>query len=197
MTELLAALVLFAASASFTPGPNNVMLTASGATFGFRRTVPHILGVVLGFPAMVAAVGLGLGTVLAAIPAIHVVLKYVGAAYLCYLAWLVATSGRSGGAEAAGSPLGFWRAAAFQWVNPKGWVMAVGAISTFTSTDGNIVRDVLLIALVFLLVGLPSTMTWTVFGTLIGRWLGSDRRLRLFNMAMGALLLLSVIPALA
>ncbi|MFM8614006.1 MAG: LysE family translocator, partial [Alphaproteobacteria bacterium] len=117
------ALIGFALTTSCTPGPNNAMLTASGANFGFRRAVPHMLGIILGFPAMVLAIGLGLGTVFTALPWLHLALKYVGAAYMLYLAWRIATAGRGKGAGAA-KPIGFFEAAGFQWVNPKAWIMA-------------------------------------------------------------------------
>ncbi|WP_207481459.1 LysE family translocator [Arenibaculum pallidiluteum] len=195
MPDLFAALLVFAAVTSFTPGPNNVMLTASGATFGFRRTLPHVLGVALGFPAMVVVVGLGLGTALIAHPMLHAGMKVIGAVYLCYLAWLVARSGHGDRDRAGGRPIGFWRAAAFQWVNPKAWIMAVGAVATFTSPEGSLAAQVLAIGAAFVLVGLPSSASWAAFGTLIGRWLDTDRRLRRFNLVMAALLVLSIVPA--
>lgn len=202
MTDILPALLAFAFAGSFTPGPNNMMLTASGATFGFRRSLPHIAGVSLGFPVMVLAVGLGLGTVFTAYPVVHHVLKWVGAAYLAWLAWHVATARRGTAAEGGSRPLTFVQAAAFQWVNPKAWMMGVGALATFTSPDASalgssrVVAEVMVVALVFFAVAVLSTATWTAFGTGIGRFLSSDRRLRVFNLTMGALLLLSIIPAL-
>ena len=128
---LLWALLGFTFATSVTPGPNNAMLTASGANFGFRRAVPHMLGIILGFPAMVLAIGLGLGTVFSALPWLHLALKYVGAAYMLYLAWRIATAERGKGAAAA-KPISFFEAAGFQWVNPKAWIMGVGALAAYT-----------------------------------------------------------------
>lgn len=203
--ELLPALLTFAFVSCFTPGPNNMMLTASGATFGFRRTMPHIAGVAVGFPLMVVAVGLGLGTLFVAYPLLHTILKWVGAAYLAWLAWHVATAGRSDGADGRGGrPFTFLQAAAFQWVNPKGWIMAVGALATFTSAgaeaggrSAGIFGEVLVVALAFAVMGLPSSTSWAAFGTWIGSVLSTERRLRTFNLTMGGLLILSIIPALA
>ena len=133
-SELLWALLLFVVVTLFTPGPNNTMLMASGLNFGFRRGLPHLWGVALGFAAMVLSVGVGLGAVFQAYPAAYTVLKYAGAAYLLYLAWQIATAGaskRAGGERAARSRS--WKRAAFQWLNPKGWVMAVGAVSTYAA----------------------------------------------------------------
>lgn len=131
--DLLLAFALFALVTSITPGPNNTMLLASGVNFGFNRSIPHILGISCGFFVLVLAVGLGLGAVFEAYPVLYSVLRYVGAAYLLYLAWKIARSGPMSETEQGqGKPISYWGAAAFQWVNPKAWVMAVGAISTYT-----------------------------------------------------------------
>lgn len=195
-TDLWLPILAFAISSAFTPGPNNVMLTASGATFGFRRTIPHMLGISLGFPAMVLAVGLGLGGLFIAVPQIHQVLKYVGATYLLWLAWRIARSGRQETEGNSARPLSFIEAALFQWVNPKAWMIAVGAIAAFTSLEGNVLAEVALIVGIFLLVCPASTMAWAGFGVGIGRLLRSDRMLRAFNIAMAALLVASIIPIL-
>src|SRR6185295_19173948 len=144
--ELLAALALFCVVTLFTPGPNNLKLMTSGLNFGFRRGLPHLLGVTLGFALMVLIVGLGLGAILEKWPLLYTVLKYGGAAYLLYLAWQIAVSipPTPGG---AGSPIGFLQAVAFQWVNPKAWVMAVGAISTYAAVAAFPVNVVIISAL--------------------------------------------------
>lgn len=192
--DLLLPLSLFAISMSITPGPNNVMLTASGVNFGFRRTLPHMLGIAFGFPAMVLAIGLGLGGLLEAYPQIHAGLKYVGIAYLLWLAWKIATAARAENAGAKAKPLNFLQAAGFQWVNPKAWIIAVGAIATYTTLQGDVIQEVLVIAAVFGMVTLPTVALWTLFGTAIRRLLKSDRARTLFNWSMAALLVASLVP---
>lgn len=195
--DLLLAFVAFAFVLSVTPGPNNVMVLASGANFGFRRSVPHMLGIAFGCAILVAAVGVGLGGLFRAYPVLYDVLRWVGAAYLLYLAWGIARSGAPKKAGTAGDrPLGFLGAAAFQWVNPKTWVMALGAVTTYAPRDGYLL-NVLIVALVFGLVCIPSLAVWTGFGTALGRFLESPVRLRAFNLTMALLLVLSLYPILA
>ena len=134
--DLLLALAAYAFVTSITPGPNNTMLLASGANFGFWPTVPHLFGINLGFSAMVLAVGLGAGSVFAAFPLLHTVLRWGGTAYLCYLAWKIANSGEMDADGHKATPMTFLQAAAFQWVNPKAWIMAIGAIATYMPSDG-------------------------------------------------------------
>lgn len=188
-------LIIFCTTAVFTPGPNNVMLTASGVNFGFGRTVPHILGIAIGFALMNLLVGLGLGSVFETYPQIHKVLKYVGMAYLVYLAWKIATSGEAKGVKARAKPFTFLQAAAFQWVNPKAWAIAVGAVATFTTLRGDLLVEVVVMSLVFFLVTFPSASIWTVFGLFIGRFLHTPGRLKAFNWFMAGLLVVSIIPA--
>jgi threonine/homoserine/homoserine lactone efflux protein len=192
--SLLVSLLPFAVAASVTPGPNNLMVTASTANFGFRRTIPHMLGITIGFPVMIVGIGWGLGSLFAAFPVLHQILKYVGAAYLLFLSWKIATAGRSDGARGTGNPLTFLQAALFQWVNPKAWVMAISAVTTFTTVGGSLVFETLVIALVFALVCVPSLTTWAVFGLAIGRLLQSDRMRAAFNIAMALLLVASLLP---
>ncbi|TFF39500.1 LysE family translocator [Pseudomonas sp. RIT623] len=194
--DLLSAFVLFAFVSSITPGPNNTMLLASGVNFGVRRSIPHALGISVGFMVMVLAVGLGLGEVFKLWPALYTVLRYAGAAYLLYLAWKIATSGPlSGDAKGTRKPLGFWGAAAFQWVNPKAWVMAVGAITTYTPAQGY-VFNVVVIAVVFALVNLPSVGVWVMFGSALRNLLRNPRAVVLFNVVMAVLLVISLYPLL-
>ena len=198
MLELILPVALFAVSTGITPGPNNVMVTASGANFGYRRTIPHLLGIGLGFPAMVAGVGFGLGGVFGTLPEVHVVLKYVGSAAILWMAWKIATAGGTSRAkEQPGHPLTFLQAAAFQWVNPKGWVVAVGAISAYTTLRGDLLFEVGAIALTFVCVNYPCASLWTLFGVGIGRLLKRGRWLRVFNVAMGLLLVTSIVPLFA
>lgn len=194
--DLLTAFVLFAFVSSITPGPNNTMLLASGVNFGVRRSVPHALGISIGFGAMVLAVGLGLGEVFKAWPPLYSILRYGGAAYLLYLAWKIATSGPMAGDTASGrKPLSFWGAAAFQWVNPKAWVMALGAITTYTPAQGY-VFNVIVIAALFTLVNLPSVGIWVMFGSALRNLLRKPRAVVLFNVLMAVLLVISLYPLL-
>jgi threonine/homoserine/homoserine lactone efflux protein len=193
MLTLALAFLPFAIVTAFTPGPNNLMLATSGANFGFRRSAPHILGIVGGFPALVLAVGLGLGAVFQSYPQIHTVLKFTGAAVLVVLAWRVATASASDGLRPSGRPLTFLEAALFQWVNPKAWVFAVGAIATYTTVSGRAAAEIATILAVSLLVTIGATVTWTVFGASLSRLLqASPRRLRVFNVGMALLLVLSI-----
>jgi threonine/homoserine/homoserine lactone efflux protein len=195
--ELIFAFILFAFVTSVTPGPNNMMLLASGVNFGVRRSVPHMLGISLGFMVLVMAVGLGLSQVFEQVPALYTLLRYGGAAYLLYLAWKIAGSGapNEGNAEKRPKPFTFLQAAAFQWVNPKAWVMAIGAITTYTPQE-NFVVNVVLIAALFALINCPSVGLWTVAGSLLRRWLAEPRILRLFNIGMALLLVASLYPIL-
>lgn len=177
----------FAAATLFTPGPNNMMLTASGANFGFRRTLPHMVGINCGFPSMLLLCGLGLAQFLELYPETFDYLRWIGAAFLLYLAYRIATA--KGMAKAGdGKPLRFHEAFLFQYVNPKAWSMALGATSTFIPSPEDAAFAAPLIALTFMVLGYGSASTWTLFGTAIGRVLTSGERLRWFNLAMGALL---------
>jgi threonine/homoserine/homoserine lactone efflux protein len=191
---LLPALLVFAAVSLFTPGPNNLMLMASGANWGLRRTLPHLLGVAAGFPVLVVAVGLGLAGLLQAVPGSQTALKVASVAYLLWLAWKIGSAAPEiGEARADARPLTFLQAAAFQWVNPKGWAMALGALGAYTTGGAT---AALAVAAIFLVLGLPSAWTWTVLGERLRRLLTNPARLRAFNWAMAALLVLSVLPVL-
>lgn len=190
--ELLGALVIFAVATLFTPGPNNVMLMASGLNFGFRRTLPHMAGVTLGFGFLVLAVGFGLGAIFTSYPALYTGVKFAGAAYLLYLAWRIANAGAADG-EGRASPLTFFQAAAFQWVNLKGWVMAVGAITAYAAVAGY-PANIALIAVVFTILGAASSTTWLLFGTVLKPIVTNPRAVRTFNLVMAGLLVLSLIP---
>jgi threonine/homoserine/homoserine lactone efflux protein len=195
MTDTLPALVAFAAAMSLTPGPNNALVTVSGASFGFRRSLPLLLGIAIGFALMVAIVGLGATRLFQARPALHQILKILGSAYLLWLAWRI---GRARRAEAEGGrarPLSFVQGAAFQWINPKGWVFAAGALSAFTSVGPDLVAEVALITAVLAVACLAAITTWCAFGVAIGRLLTSDRALAAFNWSMAGLLALSVVAA--
>ncbi len=194
--ELLLALVAFAFVSSITPGPNNLMLLASGVNFGFRRSVPHMLGIGIGFTLMVALVGLGLAGIFTAWPPAQRVLQVVSVAYLLWLAWRIAQAEPPDPSVAPrGRPLTFLQAAAFQWVNPKAWTMALGAVALYA--PGQEVAAVLWVAAVFGLVNLPCISAWTVLGLGARRLIAQPARLRLFNRAMALLLVASLWPVLA
>lgn len=190
------ALLVYAFVTSITPGPNNLMLLASGVNFGFVRTIPHALGIGGGFLSLLLAVGFGLGAVLTAFPALHLVLKIAGGAYLLYLAWRIAMSRSMGtGASTEGRPMTFLEAAAFQWVNPKAWVMAVSAMAIYTNPAQPFL-SVLIVAGAFAAVNLPSVSTWAGFGTGLRGFLADPVRLKWFNIAMGLLLAATLWPML-
>ncbi len=194
--DVFVALLVFAFVTSITPGPNNFMLMASGVNFGFRRTIPHMLGIGAGFLSLLLGVGFGLGAVLTAYPSLHVALKIAGGAYLLYLAWRIAASrSMSNGADASARPMSFLEAAAFQWVNPKAWVMAITAMAVYTVPESPFL-SVLLIALAFGVVNLPSVSVWAGFGTALRGFLSDPVRLKWFNIAMGLLLAATLWPML-
>ncbi len=195
--DLLAALAVFYIVTLFTPVPNNLMLATTGLNFGFRRGLPHLLGVVSGFTLMVLIVGFGLGAIFEASPRLYVVLKYAGAAYLLYLAWQIAVSqppAQRG--ESAGRPIGFLEAAAFQWVNPKAWVMAVGAVSAYAAV-APFPLNVLVIAMLYCVLGIASSGTWLGFGVALQQVLKDPRAIRVFNVIMALLLVASLYPIVA
>lgn len=194
--DALLALTAYAFVASITPGPNNFMLLASGVNFGFARTVPHMLGISAGFLSLLLGVGLGLGAVLTAFPALHLLLKLAGGAYLLYLAWRIAMSRSIGKAgEMTARPMTVLEAAAFQWVNPKAWVMAVTAMAVYTNPEAAFL-SVILIGAVFTLVNLPSVSVWAGFGMAMRGFLTDPVRLKWFNIAMGILLAATLWPML-
>jgi len=195
MTELLGPLVLFAAAVTLTPGPNVVLVTASAANFGFRRTIPQMIGITVGFGSMVMAVGLGLAGVVHAEPRLHALLKYAGAAYLLYLAWRIARADAAS-ASARARPIGFIEATLFTWMNPKAWVSALGAAAAFTTVGGDVLWESALIAGVLAAFCLISAVVWAGFGTMIGRYLARPSARVVFNWSMAGLLVLSLIPVL-
>ncbi len=192
--DALAALALFAFVTSITPGPNNLMLMASGANFGFRRTIPHMLGVGLGFVVMCALVGAGLSRVFDLWPASYTILKVASVAYLVVLARKIALAAAPGRADADARPITFLQAAAFQWVNPKAWAMALSAIAAYAPDRS--LDAVLLVAAVFGAINLPAVGTWAVLGQQMRRVLANPARLRAFNWTMAALLVASLWPVL-
>jgi threonine/homoserine/homoserine lactone efflux protein len=191
---LLIALIAFAAVMAFTPGPNNIMVLSSGLTYGLRRTLPHIAGIAIGVSFMVAATGIGLGAIFITWPILQTILKYAGIAYLIYLASVIAMSEAvTPGKDNPGAPMTFWGAALFQWVNVKGWVMAIGIITAY-SAIANFPWNIAMQAALMFVMGALSSLTWTLFGSSLRPVLTSPRAVRAFNIAMAALLLASLYP---
>ncbi len=202
MLDMLAAFALFAFVSSITPGPNNLMLLASGMNFGFKASVPHMLGISGGFFILLLAVGFGLGEVFARQPVTYTLMKWAGAIYLVYLAWRIANAGAvadsadsAANVEIKPKPLGFIGAALFQWVNPKAWVMAASTFSIYLPPRSGWLMVVAASAL-FAAINLPCVSCWTLFGTHLKRWLKDPRYARVFNIVMALLLLASLVPIL-
>ncbi|MCO1333264.1 LysE family translocator [Microbulbifer sp. OS29] len=183
MIETLVPIALFVFSTSITPGPNNLMIMSSGLNHGASRSTPHLLGIWLGFPAMIIAIGLGMGAIFNRLPFLHEIIRWVGVVYLLYLAWLIGTA-RKMDSEGAGHPLSFTQAIAFQWVNPKGWIMATGALAAFTTPGAEMWAGVAKVALAFIAIGGPCVAVWLFFGLGLKRFLTEPSYLRGFNIAM-------------
>jgi threonine/homoserine/homoserine lactone efflux protein len=195
--DMLAALAAFALVSSITPGPNNLMLMASGTNFGLARSVPHLLGVSIGFVIMLIVVGAGIGVALQAWPAAMMALKMLSACYLLYLAWKIATAApiSAGEADLCSRPLTFTQAALFQWVNPKAWTMALTAIAMYVPPYDRTL-GIVTVALVFGALNQPSVAIWTAAGVQLRRLLHRPKALRAFNITAALLLVGSLYPLL-
>jgi len=193
--QLLTTLALFCFTASITPGPNNMMLLGSGANFGLRASVPHMLGVVVGFLALLLLVGIGLGGIFAAYPALHTFLAWAGTAYLLYLAARIATSGSLKERRDGARPMRFAEALLFQAVNPKGWAMALGAVTAYAPAE-HYFTNVLIVVAVFGVVNAPCIFAWTACGVSMRRFLDRPAVLRGFNIAMALALVASLVPTI-
>jgi threonine/homoserine/homoserine lactone efflux protein len=191
---LLGPLILFALAMCLTPGPNVVMITASAVNFGFRRAIPHMLGITIGFALLIMASGLGLAGLIEAEPGLHVLLKYAGAAYLLYLAWRIAQAGAVSASSTRAKPISFMEATLFQCINPKGWVTAIGALAAYTSVDGNVLLETIVITGILAAACLLSVVLWAGFGVAIGRFLLRPLARKAFNWSMAGLLAISLIP---
>ena len=192
--DILLALTAFAFVSSATPGPNNLMLMASGANYGFRRSIPHMLGISIGFGVMIILVGAGLIQAFDAWPVSYTILKVLSVIYMTWLAWKIATAAPVTERAAAGQPMTFLQAAAFQWVNPKAWAMALTALTVYAGDATLLAFGI--VAVVFCLVNLPAITMWTVLGQQVARILTNTTRLRVFNLTMAALLIASLAPVL-
>lgn len=186
------ALLALATVAAFSPGPNNVLVASSGATFGLRRTWPHILGISLGFPLMIFLVGFFLGGLFQSSPMLREGLRWIGAAILLWLAWKIATSGGLTGSGQTPRPFTFVEAAAFQWINPKAWAMAIAITSQFIRPEA-LLQSALTLGAVFTLFGLSSATMWALVGQGITRWMKEEHHLRRFNIAMAAIVAACVV----
>lgn len=190
--ELILALISFAFVTSATPGPNNLMLMASGANYGVRRTLPHWMGVSLGFVFLAICVGVGLSQLFETYPIVKTILTTVCTAYLLYLAWKIATAAGLKSTEGIGKPLTFLQACAFQWVNPKAIAMALSAISLYTGSGS--LSEVLIAAVIFGMINFPTVGMWVLVGTRLRHWLKNPRMLRIFNITMALLLVATLYP---
>ena len=190
---LLGPLVLFAAAMCLTPGPNVVMVVASSVNFGFRRAVPHMLGISIGFGLMTVAIGVGLAGLFEAQPALHAAIRYLGAAYLLYLAWRIAGSAAALPARTE-KPIGFLEAVLFQWLNPKGWATAVGAFATYTAVGADTLKQTSVVAAVLAAACCLSVVLWAAFGARMSGFLATPKMRSAFNWSMAGLLVLSLIP---
>jgi threonine/homoserine/homoserine lactone efflux protein len=194
--QLTVAFIVFAAVSAFTPGPNNVMLMSSGLNYGFRRSFQHMAGVTIGYAFLVIVFGFGLGAIFATYPLLQTILKYAGAIYLVWLAAVIAMS-RPPDADAAaqGKPLSFFGAALFQWINVKGWVIAIVSVSAYAAI-ASYPWNMIILALIILVITMGSSLTWVLFGTALQSLVKSPRAVRIFNITMALLLIASLYPVL-
>ncbi|MDF3080842.1 LysE family translocator [Burkholderia cenocepacia] len=188
--------MLFALVTSITPGPNNTMLLASGVNFGFRRTMPHLFGISIGVAILMLCVGFGLGEAFKRLPLLYTILEAASVAYLLYLAWRIGTSGEVKAHGAKPRPMTFIEAAAFQWVNPKAWMMVLTAATT-VQLSADYGMNAAWMSVVFILIGFPCICLWAAFGLGLRRFLSNPRALRVFNVTMAVLLILSLYPLVA
>ena len=185
---------MFGVIAAITPGPNNVMLTTTGLNFGVRRGIPHLLGICIGFPVMLALIGFGFGTLFQLYPVLHEIIKIIGIVYLLYLAWKIANSSGGVSEVSQSKPVNFWQSAAFQWINPKAWIMGSSALAAYTTLDDNFFVQVTIVCITFMIITFPCAGVWLVFGAGLQKFLRDPAHLKLFNIAMALLLVGSILP---
>lgn len=193
--DVFLALLLFSFASSITPGPNNIMLLASGVNFGFRKTIPHMFGIAFGFGLLLLGVGFGLREVFQQFPIMELLLKIVGGLYLLYLAWKIANSASMEKGRVGARPMTFFAASLFQWVNPKAWVMAIYAMTAYTGQP-DFTTSVLIVTFAFVVINFPSVSVWCGFGVAMREWLSNPKRLRIFNITMALFLVASLWPML-
>ncbi|MEI5638980.1 MULTISPECIES: LysE family translocator [unclassified Pseudoalteromonas] len=195
--DYLFAVVLFAASSSVTPGPNNIMVMTSGLNFGIRKSLPLLTGICVGFTVMLLLVGLGFSQLFEIFPHLYFIIKCIGVLYLLYLAYLIAISAEGVESDKPIRPFSFMKGALFQWVNAKAWVVATGALAAFTTVGANFFGQNVMIALTFFVVSFPCVGVWLIFGSLLKNALNNSSRSRIiFNFTMSGLLVLSVVPVM-
>lgn len=194
--DMFIALVGFAFVTSATPGPNTMMLLASGVNFGVRPTLPHMAGITIGLGAMLLAVGTSVGTLITSWPQLHRALQVASVIYMLWLAWRIATAGRMRDETNAGRPMSFLEAAGFQWVNPKAWAIALSGTASYT-VPGAATLSLLILVAVFVAMSMPVTLAWTAFGVGVRRLLQDEGKVRIFNIAMALLLVASLAPVVA
>jgi len=192
----LFAFLLFSIATAGTPGPNNIMVSAAAANHGFRATFPHILGIAVGFSIMLLILGSGLAGPLAADPRLHAVLRWVGAAWMLWLAFKIARADSALTGGTGRPPFSFFGAALFQWINPKAWLIVLAIAATYTTAGQSLYRQVAILAVISFLVTIPCVGAWAALGAGAGRVLMTPRRLRLFNIVMALLLVASLMPLL-
>ncbi|NDA08007.1 MAG: LysE family translocator [Alphaproteobacteria bacterium] len=193
-TSLYLPMLGFLIVASFTPGPNNIMLASSGVNFGFTRTIPHMLGVSIGFGGVLLLAGVGLDQIFSAFPTAQQVLRMAALMFITYLAWGIARSEGSSSKDSRGRPQFFWEAASFQLINPKGVVVGVTMVSTFIVPEEPFLGQFMVMLSTGMVIAFLSTMTWAAFGLILGQWVQTPGRLRVFNVTMASLLMLSITP---
>ncbi|MEN9714725.1 MAG: hypothetical protein RJA35_192 [Actinomycetota bacterium] len=193
----LGPIVVYSFVTAFTPGPNNMMLLASGTNFGFRRTLPHMFGITVGVFVLQLAIGLGLGEVFKLLPWLYFILRLASFGYLLYLAYKIATSSAPSGSSEGGRsrPMTVWGAAAFQLINPKTLIVSVGFFATYLPPNPPAPK-LILVVLINSLIAFASTATWAGLGTLVQRYLQKPSAVRVFNWTMATLLVLSMVPVL-
>ena len=187
---------MFGVIAAITPGPNNVMLTTTGLNFGVRRGIPHLLGICIGFPVMLALIGLGFGTLFQLYPVLHEIIKIIGIVYLLYLAWKIANSSGGISTVSQSRPINFWQSAAFQWINPKAWIMGSSALAAYTTLDDSFFVQVAIVCVTFMVITFPCAGVWLFFGAGLQKFLRDPAHLKLFNIAMALLLVGSILPVI-
>ena len=195
-TSLLPGLLIFALVSSITPGPNNLMLMTSGVNFGLRATIPHLLGVVIGHALMTIALGMGISSLFNSIPLSHLALKIVGVTYVLFLAWKIfnSNSGEETQNATKGTPFSFFQAVAFQWINPKAWTLTLTALTLYSVVSS--IESILLVTFAFASINLPCVTVWTLMGVRLRSMLGRPEHLKIFNLTMASLLIISVLPAI-
>ena len=195
-TSLLPGLLIFALVSSITPGPNNLMLMTSGVNFGLRATIPHLLGVVIGHALMTIALGMGISSLFNSIPQSHLALKIVGVTYVLFLAWKIfnSDSGEETQNATKGTPFSFFQAVAFQWINPKAWTLTLTALTLYSVVSS--IESILLVTFAFASINLPCVTIWTLMGVRLRSMLARPEHLKIFNLTMASLLIISVLPAI-